>query len=87
MWGKQKTPQMWDLGKNFKRQLPNQVHAVLGVGGGCLSFRCLSNDILWHTMNPLWQIGNTGITILTYQSKSHLTEKGLTNNGRIYNLS
>jgi len=38
-------------------------------------------------MNPLWQIGNTGIIILTYQSKSHLTEKGLTNNGRIYNLS
>ena len=32
-------------------------------------------------------VDGTGITTLTYQSKSHLTEKGLTTNGRIYNLS
>ena len=32
-------------------------------------------------------VDDTGITTLTYQSKSHLTEKGLTTNGRIYNLS
>gem|GEM_PF-6942310 len=32
-------------------------------------------------------VDDTGVSILTYQSKSHLTERGLTTNGRIYNLS
>ena len=57
------------------------------VGGVCLPNGCLPNDILWHRKNPFWQIGYTGITTLTYQSKLHLTEKGLRTNGRIYNLS
>ncbi len=49
---------MWDLEKNFKRQLPNQVHAVLGVGGVHASFTCASNDILWLQAGHLtvdWQ--------------------------------
>jgi hypothetical protein len=32
-------------------------------------------------------VDDIGITTLTYQTKSHLTEKGLRTNGRIYNLS
>ena len=36
---------MWDLGKNFKRQLPNQVHAVLGVG--VFTKFCLPNSYLF----------------------------------------
>jgi len=74
--------------KKFTQAITWMMKVLLGACvWGCLPKGCLPNDILWHRKNPLWQIGNTGVESLTYQSKLHLTEKGLTTNGRIYNLS
>ena len=74
----------------FKTQLPYQWLCVLDVGGYYkTSFHLPSFQMtlcyLIVSLNDT--VDDIGITSLTYQSKLHLTEKGLTTNGRIYNLS
>ncbi len=70
----------------FKTQLPYQWLCVLDVGG-VYRLRVYQMTLCYLIVSLNDTVDDIGITTLTYQSKLHLTEKGLTTNGRIYNLS
>jgi len=73
--------------KNILRHSYRNSSVASLVLGGVFQLGVFQMTLCYLIVSLNDTVDDTGITTLTYQSKSHLTEKGLTTNGRIYNLS